>query len=172
MPNRTFISWVPCVKRNCRVCFQFLQWIGCRGATQIKSHTFVVSERHNKLRLSYRVSVTASGPSAAWVAEQAVNHDIIVDNVSQKHINESSSLLTKFYFIYIKHIDITKHKLFDFLSWIYSKQNLISTVSCLQTNPIFYFLIKIQTNSYNMIKSMCPSLNNQIIFNRWYFHNP
>lgn len=44
---------------------------------------------------AYRVSVTASGP----VAEQAVNHDIIVDNVSQKHINESISLLTKFYFI-------------------------------------------------------------------------
>lgn len=99
MPNRTFILWVPCVKRNCRVCFQFLQGIGCGGATQIKSHTFAVSERHDKLRLSYRVSVTASGPSAARVAEQAVNHDIIVDNVSQKHINESRSLLTKFYFI-------------------------------------------------------------------------
>lgn len=99
MPNRTFILWVPCVKRNCRVCFQFLQGIGCGGATQIKSHTFAVSERHDKLRLSYRVPVTASGPSAARVAEQAVNHDIIVDNVSQKHINESRSLLTKFYFI-------------------------------------------------------------------------
>lgn len=48
---------------------------------------------------AYRVSVTASGPSAARVAEQAVNHDVIVDNVSQKHINESRSLLTKFYFI-------------------------------------------------------------------------
>lgn len=73
-----------------------------RGATKIKTHTFVASERHDKLRKSYRSSATASDPSPPRLAEHAVNHDTIVDNVTQKDINESSPLFPKILFHLIK----------------------------------------------------------------------